>query len=447
MTNGAIINPNMFPLIRVIVVNYDGGEITLRCLRALDETNWPKHRLEIVLVDNASVDGLDWRVPQLFPHVKLIKSLTNEGFARGNNLAMQDLDDIDFVALINNDAIPEPDWLVEMYKVAKECDKIAGVSAKMLFNKTFVGLELDPHQKFVCLSDVRVNNKKCLHLTQFDERFDNSGKGAGSDTPQHWFSQICSFAVDATAITEEISEIEVELHSEEIVEVTLRTDLEQIVVTVSPSLQRISIKSSNKARVINNAGEGMFKGLQAGDIAFRELDLGHRNQVTEVFGFCGGVVLLRCDFLRDVGIFDDTFFLYYEDVDLAWRGRLRGWRFFFSPQSVVLHEHSYSSKAGSPFVFFWSDRNRRLTLIKNGPASVAVKALMGAFIWAFRDAVIPPLREMLRLRKPDLRASTYRLRQLGSFLKAVPVALRNRKQIGQTKQLNRDFIYQWISSR
>ncbi|MSZ29476.1 MAG: hypothetical protein F2634_03850, partial [Actinobacteria bacterium] len=42
------------PLVRVVVVDYDGGETTLACLRSLEATNWPEDSLEIVLVDNAS---------------------------------------------------------------------------------------------------------------------------------------------------------------------------------------------------------------------------------------------------------------------------------------------------------------------------------------------------------------------------------------------------------
>lgn len=436
-----------FPFVRVIVVNYDGGEITIRCLRALEETNWPKYCYEIVLVDNASVDGLDWKIPQLFPEVKLIKSLVNEGFARGNNLAMQNLEGIDFVALINNDTVPEPDWLIELYHVAKGDDRIAGVGSKMLFNKPFVGLELNPHGSLVCLSDIRVNRAKSLHLAQFDERFDNSGIGAGSKTPQHWFLQSCSFSVDASDFVGESSEIEVELSAPETVVVSLRTDIEEHEISITSVPRRFSIKSSNSARVINNAGEGIFGGLHGGDIGFKELDLGQYETVKEVFGFCGGAALLRKEFLQDVGLFDSTFFLYYEDIDLAWRGRLKGWTFFYAPKSVVFHEHSYSSGAGSQFVHFWADRNRRLTLVKNAPLKDALRAIGGSFVWTLRDALINPIKQMKVNRGLNVRQSFYRFRQFGSLLKALPIAVRQRREITRTMTNSRKIIYNWISSR
>ena len=96
---------------------------------------------------------------------------------------------------------------------------------------------------------------------------------------------------------------------------------------------------------------------------------------------------------------------------------------------------------------FWADRNRRLTLVKNGTKSMACKAIAGAIVWAARDALITPLRQILRLRSPNLRASIYRLRQLGSLLKAVPTAIKSRRQIEKIKTVDRDFIFDWISTR
>ena len=57
----------MQPSVRVVVVNYDGGEVTRRCIDALLATEHPADRLEIVVVDNASVDGLNWVLKEHYP--------------------------------------------------------------------------------------------------------------------------------------------------------------------------------------------------------------------------------------------------------------------------------------------------------------------------------------------------------------------------------------------
>ena len=83
------------PFVRVVVVNYDGGAVTRRCVDALLATEYPADRLQVVVVDNASVDGLNWVLREQYPNVTLIESNVNEGFARGCNLAMRDLDGVD----------------------------------------------------------------------------------------------------------------------------------------------------------------------------------------------------------------------------------------------------------------------------------------------------------------------------------------------------------------
>ncbi len=91
-----------------------------------------------------------------------------------------------------------------------------------------------------------------------------------------------------------------------------------------------------------------------------------------MFAWCGGAVLLRRGYLDDVGLFDERLFLYYEDTDLSWRGRLRGWRYVYVPASVVRHRHAQSSGVGSPMFRYYTERNRLLVLAKNAPARLAL---------------------------------------------------------------------------
>ena len=92
------------------MLNYNGGEHVIGCIEALRRTRWPADALEIVVVDNASADGSDAEIRRRFPEVRLIPSGGNHGFP-ANNLALRDLDDVDHVALVNNDAFVEPGWL------------------------------------------------------------------------------------------------------------------------------------------------------------------------------------------------------------------------------------------------------------------------------------------------------------------------------------------------
>lgn len=82
--------------------------------------------------------------------------------------------------------------------------------------------------------------------------------------------------------------------------------------------------------------------------------------------FTGGAVLLRDRFLADTGGFDERFFLYYEDVDLARRGAELGWRYRLVPASRVLHRGSATAEAHSAVAAFHRERNRLWALWRHG---------------------------------------------------------------------------------
>jgi GT2 family glycosyltransferase len=87
----------------------------------------------------------------------------------------------------------------------------------------------------------------------------------------------------------------------------------------------------------------------------------------EVFGVCAAAALYRRELLDDVGLFDEDYFAYYEDVDLAWRARLRAWRAMLVPQALVYHIHSGTSGRSSPFKESLVARNLVWTRLKNYP--------------------------------------------------------------------------------
>jgi GT2 family glycosyltransferase len=88
----------------------------------------------------------------------------------------------------------------------------------------------------------------------------------------------------------------------------------------------------------------------------------------EVFGPCAGAALYRRAMLDQVGLFDEEFFAYLEDVDLAWRARLAGWRCLYAPEASVLHVHSATGVEGSPFKSYHLGRNKLWAIAKNYPA-------------------------------------------------------------------------------
>src|SRR5829696_3942702 len=99
------------PTVGVVVVNHNGGDLTVDCLRSVVHTAWPADQLRVVMVDNASSDGVAARVRDELPVVRVIEQPSNDGFGAGCNAGIRALGNVDFVALVNNDATVEPGWL------------------------------------------------------------------------------------------------------------------------------------------------------------------------------------------------------------------------------------------------------------------------------------------------------------------------------------------------
>lgn len=90
----------------------------------------------------------------------------------------------------------------------------------------------------------------------------------------------------------------------------------------------------------------------------------------EIFGASGGAVCYRAAALAEVGLFDEGFFAYLEDADLAWRLRLRGWRCVVAPGARVRHIYSATSGQGSPFKQRLLARNRLRVIVRCFPGGL-----------------------------------------------------------------------------
>ncbi len=76
-----------------------------------------------------------------------------------------------------------------------------------------------------------------------------------------------------------------------------------------------------------------------------------------MFGACAGAALYRTQMLNDIGLFDEDFFLVYEDVDLSFRAQLRDYKCIYVPDAVVYHQAGSSIGDDSPISVYYSHRN------------------------------------------------------------------------------------------
>jgi GT2 family glycosyltransferase len=123
--------------------------------------------------------------------------------------------------------------------------------------------------------------------------------------------------------------------------------------------------------VLHSAGDGYGVDGIPFNRGVWQRDEGQFDEAGWIFGGCGGAVAYRRAMLDDVGLFDESFFMYCEDVDLNWRAQLAGWRCWYTPQAVVYHK--LSATGGGPIASFYTGRNTLWVVAKNYPGTLLRK--------------------------------------------------------------------------
>lgn len=113
--------------ISVIIVNWNSGELLHQCLSHLQQQTVRPYK--VIVVDNASSDGS--ALCTLAAGAELISMPTNLGFAAANNFALAKCDS-EFVALLNPDAFPEPEWLEHLLAAAESNPDVAAFGSRQL---------------------------------------------------------------------------------------------------------------------------------------------------------------------------------------------------------------------------------------------------------------------------------------------------------------------------
>lgn len=248
-------------------MTWNGVDLLPECLDSL-EAQTVRAQLEIVVVDNASVDGTAELLAAKYPDVTVIRSHRNLGFAGGAALGMAGA--TNDVVLLNNDA---------------------------------------------------------------------------------------QFAADA------IEHLLAALHE---------PGTERVGATTALVLLR---DDGGTPTLVNSTGNVLSRTGAGGDRDWLT-PLGSQSHDSEVFGFNGGACALRREALDSVGGFDPSLFLYYEDTDLSWRMRSRGWTVRYVERAVAIHRHAASSQADSPLFRYYNTRNSLVVATRHAPATLVIASAL-----------------------------------------------------------------------
>jgi GT2 family glycosyltransferase len=247
--------------VSVVILNWNGKDMTIACLESLKRQIF--RDFTVVVVDNGSVDGSVEHLEEHYgtdPNITILPQPKNLGFDGGVNVGIK-ASNSEYIALLNNDTIPDPDWLEKLVAVLDRNPKIGIIQPKLL----------KPER------DVK------------------------------------GYKIDSTG------------------------DFYHVWGLPSPR------------------GRDTY-------------DTGQYDTPGEVFGACAAATLYRSRMLKQIGIFDEAFFAYYEDVDMSFRARLAGYIVWYEPGTVVYHEVGATSGGGNnPFTRYLGPKNAWYVYVKNMP--------------------------------------------------------------------------------
>ena len=95
-----------------------------------------------------------------------------------------------------------------------------------------------------------------------------------------------------------------------------------------------------------------------------EKDTGQYDKAEETDYVTGAAMLINVDVIKKIGMFDENFFLYYEDADFCMRAKKAGFKIFYIPDAQVYHDNAKSAGLGSPLQDYFITRNRMLYVSK-----------------------------------------------------------------------------------
>jgi GT2 family glycosyltransferase len=409
--------------VRVVVVGYGAVDLTLACLRSLLATTWPRDRIEIVLVDNASPGGLASTVREQLPEVAVIENPTNLGFGGGANVGLRDRTEVDYLVVLNNDATVRSDWLEPLVETLELNPELGAASPKILLADPFVSVTIqspthrrgrgDRRELGVRLRGVRVGGEEALARTK-------ARRGTwGPESGGEWTSRAAELLVPVAGAGTAHCELLLDTEGTKRAVTSSGSAQAEFDVDTVPTWFTVPL-GGEPTDIVYNAGSELSADDSGVDRGYLQPDDGGFDVPVDVFAWCGGAVLLRGRYLDDVGLFDERLFLYYEDLDLSWRGRERGWAYQYVPKSVIRHVHAATSSVASPRTRVLIESNRLLTLTRHasrGRAARAVARFIAATASYARRDVLSPL---LRGQRPVFQTIVLRSRALMRYVAKFP---------------------------
>ncbi len=369
------------PFVSVIILNYYGEKVIENVIMSLQSLNYPKNRYEIIVVDNNSKDKsleILTLLSEKYENIRVIPLDKNLGFSKGNNVGIRSARG-EYVALLNNDCVVSENWLSNLLNTAQKDPKTFAVASKILLYQKYYELDIkishsiEPFYSYV--------SESCLYSFSDKRLYFNTYLDNGVLYAQIPYDPVSDAEIQIEIILRTKKRLVKNLKEilslpKNIKIINFKTQKGDLVFTL-----KIDLRSGKSISKIQNAGIIPFQDGYARDIGaivrdktqYYEYDEGQYNNESEVYAFCGAAVLMNKSILDKIGLLDETFFMYYEDVEISERARLSGYSIVYSPKAEVRHIHALSSKEGSRFFIYHVEKGRLLHVLYSFPFKVFVR--------------------------------------------------------------------------
>lgn len=182
--------------------------------------------------------------------------------------------------------------------------------------------------------------------------------------------------------------------------------LEKEIGIVSPKVYEFG-----KKKVIANAGSFMrthrYFGYEKGS---GEIDKGQYDRIRKTDYVAGTAMMIKKEVFEKTGILDENYFLYYEDVDLCYRAKKKGFHCTFVQNAIVYHRNAATAKLNSPLHHYYNTRNHYLFVEKHAPIIVKLREFLRTpkTIWEFAVS-----KDKIKKKYSLLGIRDYYLRKFG----------------------------------
>ena len=130
-----IFTVDYFPAVLAVIINWNGRDDLIECLCSIKKLNYPKDKLEILVVDNGSIDGSIKAVARSYPDISVILNNKNIGYVKAVNQGIKHglNTNTDYIWIFNNDVTVKENTLWELIKIGEQ-DKNIGVIAPVIYS-------------------------------------------------------------------------------------------------------------------------------------------------------------------------------------------------------------------------------------------------------------------------------------------------------------------------